>query len=137
MTYTKQLFSILAGTVASTVSGALIFGFFLNPFQAKHTVFYEGLMKETENYGMAIIAQIPFAIMFVYIYTCWNARKTFLMGLGSGAYIGACIGLCFALMNLAQMNLIDWVVVITDVFGHAGWGGLTGGVIAWVLGRGE
>ncbi len=47
--------------------------------------------------------------------------------------IGSLIGLSFALMTLAQMNLIDLTVVVSDVIGHGIWGGLTGGSVAWFL----
>jgi len=131
----KIVFSTIAGTIASTVSGAIIFGLILNPFQATHTIQYENLMKVPENYGLAILAQIPFAIMFIYIFRNWKTKISAATGFTAGAVIGASIGLCFAIMTLAQMNLIDWVVVFTDVIGHALWGGLTALVVAWIHGR--
>lgn len=135
MNYKTFSIATLIGTVVSTVSGAIAFGLILNPFQATHTIFYEGLMKEPENYGMAVIAQIPFALMFIYIFSNWKSENSLAMGLKVGAVVGALIGLSFALMTLAQMNLTDWVVVGTDIIGHAIWGGCTGGAIAWYMGK--
>ena len=135
MNYKTIALATLIGTAVSTVSGAITFGLILNPFEATHTILYEGLMKDPEIYGLAIIAQIPFALLFIYLFSNWRSEKSASMGFIAGAIIGALIGLCFALMTLAQMNLIDWVVVVTDVVGHAVWGGFTGGSIAWVLGR--
>ena len=130
----KFIFAAIAGTIVSTISGALIFGFILNPFQATHTVLYDGLMKETENYALAVVAQIPFALFMIYVFYHWKSKISYASGFVSGAIMGALIGLAFALMTLAQMNLTDWVVVLTDVIGHALWGGATGAVIAGILG---
>ena len=103
MNYKNITLATLVGTVASTVSGAIIFGLILNPFQATHTIFYEGLMKDTENYTLAIIAQIPFALFFIYTFSNWKSENSTSTGLIAGGIIEALIGSCFALMNLARI----------------------------------
>ena len=77
------------------------------------------------------------AFLFTLIYQRWAGIKTFVTGAKAGAILAALIGLSSELMILAEYNIIDSTIVATNVIGNLVWGALGGGVIGWILGRGD
>lgn len=137
MNYQKMLLSTLAGGVVFYFAGWLIWGMALAPIQDGHMVNYEGLSKEMPDMVPMVISMFVTAFMFYYIFDRWAGIKTFVTGAKAGALLAVLMGLGHGLLMHSTMNLIDYTVIGTDLIGNAVWGALGGGVIGWLLGRGN
>lgn len=137
MNYQKLLLATLGGAVAFFFSGFLMWGIVLGSIQQNHTLIIEKLVKPQPDMVLMAIGMVVFSFLFSLIYHRWAGIKTFKTGAIAGAVIAILYGFGYDLMMLAQMNLIDNVVLLTDILANAVWGALGGGVIGWILGRGE
>jgi len=89
------------------------------------------------NFWLIALAQLPVALALAVVYHQWDGITSFVSGAKAGAFITTLFGLSSNLMMMAQMNLIDWWVLGTNVIGYIAWGGIGGGLIAWILNRKE
>lgn len=137
MNYQKLLLSTLGGAVTFFFAGWIIWGFGLMSIQQSHTKNYDGLMNEMPNMGLMAVSMIATALAYSLIYHRWAGIKTFRTGAIAGAVLAALLGLGHGLMMMASMDLIDSTVVLTDLIGNILWGALGGGVMGWILGRGD
>jgi len=137
MNYQKMLISTLAGAVVFYFAGFLIWGIALSGIQESHSVNYDGLAREAPDMVAMALSMIASAFLFAYIFDRWAGIKTFVTGAKAGALLAVFIGLGHGLLMHSMMNLIDYTVIATDVVGNAIWGALGGGVIGYLLGRGE
>ena len=137
MNYQKMLLSTLAGGVVFYLAGWLIWGIALGGIQDSHTVNYDGLAREMPDMVAMVLSMLASAFLYYYIFDKWAGIKTFVTGAKAGALLAVLIGLGHGLLMHSMMNLIDYTVIATDLVGNAVWGALGGGVIGWLLGRGN
>ena len=137
MNYQKLLLATLGGAIVFFFAGWLIWGFALYGFYDANTMKYEGLSPEMPNMIYMSASMIVHALLFSYIFLQWAGIKTFVGGAKAGALLAVLMGLGMGFMMLAQMNLINMNIVLVDIVGNLIWGALGGGVIGYILGRGN
>lgn len=137
MDVTKILLGTIVGAIVMFFSGWLIWGFGLHNFQTANTVQYEGLVKEMPSLGITFAAMIATALLWSIIFNRWAGIKTFATGAKAGAMIAILTGLSTGFMNMSMMNLWTWPIVLSDLGGNLIWGAISGGVIGFILGRGQ
>ncbi len=131
----KILVATLVGAVAFFLLGWIIWGMLLQGFMADHMTHYDGLIKEPPNMILMFVSMIFSALFYAIIFNRWANISTFKTGLQAGAIISVLLGLSYGLFDLSYFNLRDVTAVVVDVFANAVYGGLGGGIIAWVLGK--
>ena len=133
----KTVLATLGGAIVFFIAGFLIWGLALANFQAAHKTTTAGVVKTEADFILIIAAMLVSAFLFTLIFQRWAGIKTFATGAKAGAILAALIGLSSELMILAEYNIIDSTIVATNVIGNLVWGALGGGVIGWILGRGD
>ena len=137
MNVQKLLLATLAGTVVFYFAGWIIWGMVLGPIQSGYMVDHQNLHHEMPNMVFLVLSMLVHAFLFAYIFEKWAGIKTFKTGAKAGALLAVLLGLGFGFMMMAMMNLYSIHVPLIDIVGNLVWGALGGGVIGWMLGRGE
>ncbi len=137
MDFQKILLATLGGAVTLLLAGFVIWGLCLESIQSSHTIHYEGLRYEQPKMVLLAIAQVLFALLLAIIYNRWAGIKTFLSGAKAGAMIAFLVGLSHSMMMMSMLNLHGWANVAMDSVGNLLWGAIGGGVVGWILGRGQ
>ncbi len=133
---TKLILSTLAGTVVSYLLGWLIYGVLLASFMTNNTVHYDGLIKPMDGSFMILVLLSNLVLVFLvaFIFQRWGKFEKWLQGLTAGMFLGFCIALWYDLYLIASMNLFNFSSMIVDVIANTVLVGITGAVVAWVLG---
>ena len=137
MDYKKILLATLGGTVVLYFLGYAIWGFGLDGIHRANTETYEGLRKAMPNMPYLVLSMAFTAFLMSYIFDRWAGISTFKGGAKAGALIATLIGLGHDFLWLSMNNLFNETVMATNIVGNLVWGALGGGVIAWILGRGN
>ncbi len=125
----------LGGGVVSFIIGMVIWGFALDGLHQANITQYEGFAKENPNFALVAASCFAFCVILTLVFGRWANISTFKTGAIVGGIISVLVGLNHGLMSLAFQNLYNWVVVGSDILGNLAWGGITGGVIALILGK--
>ena len=133
---TKLILSTLAGTVVAYLLGWLFYGVLLASFMTNNTVHYEGLAKAMDGSFMVLVLLSNLVMVFLvaFIFQRWAKFEKWLQGLTAGMFLGFFIALWYDLFILASMNLFNFSTLVVDVIANAILLGITGAVVAWVLG---
>jgi hypothetical protein len=133
---TKLILSTLAGTVVAYLLGWLIYGVLLASFMTNNTVHYDGLMKAMDGSFMFLILLSNLVMVFLvaFIFQRWAKFEKLLQGLTAGMLLGFLFALSYDLYFIASMNLINVSSMIVDIIANTVVVGITGAVVAWVLG---
>jgi hypothetical protein len=137
MNIQKILLATLGGGIALFIAGWLIWGFGLAGLHQAHTTSYEGLQKAVPDMILLVIGQLLWGLLLAVIFNRWAGIKTFATGAKAGAVIAMLATLAADMMNMSMLNWYDWTVVGTNVIGSLVWGAIGGGVVGWILGRGD
>ncbi len=136
---TKMFLAALVGGVVSFFGGWLVFGILLQPYYEANTVYYEGLMRgenEMRLHGVAI-AQLCFSGLLAYIFDRWANIRSFGPGFMGGLIVMGLATAGYDLQMWSWMNMMPFKAIVVDIIANAIFGGIVGGVVAWVLGRGK
>ncbi len=133
----KFLLGTIAGAVPSFFLGYLFYGILLAGFFADHGGSATGVMKETPDFLFLILGHIFFGAFVTYIWMQWANIKTFATGAKGGAILGLLMGLGVDLISYAVTNTKDLTGALAHVVVTMILLGITGGVVGWVLGRGN
>jgi len=130
----KLVAGTVAGTVAQAIFGYLIFDLLLASFYAANMTQAADVLRETSLLWPMIVGNIALALLVTL-----GVAKTGAGSLGSGFKVGAIVGFLvwFGVhFNMyAMMSLGNMIVILIDPFAEAVRTGITGAVIAFVLGR--
>lgn len=137
MDLSKILLATLGGAFVFFLLGWIIWGFALYGIHEANTITYEGLQKEYPDLILIAVSMVFQALLYSIIFNRWAGISTFASGAKAGALIAGLSGFGYSLMMMASMNLINFTVAGTDLFGNLLWGAIGGGVIGWILGRGK
>lgn len=137
MNIQKLLLGTVVGTIVYFIAGFLIWGFGLEQINQNFMVNYDGLMREMPNMGWMVASMAAHALLVSYIFIKWANIRTFASGAKAGALISVIAGLGSSAMMMATMNIMSYQVVFIDLIGNLVWGAIGGGVIGWLLGRGQ
>lgn len=131
---TKTFISGLAGGIVLFLAGYLVYGVILMDYFVSNTISYPGLFKEPMEIWAIGVGNILWGILLAYIFNMAG-----ILTASAGALKGAIILFLFALgvnfVFYAQMNLYNMSACFVDSIAMAILGGLSGAVIAWLLGR--
>jgi len=133
----KLLLGTLVGFVAMFLAGWGIWDLLVEPMTAGYYTEYTGLKKEMPNVGLIAASCLAASFLMTYIFVRWAGIKTFMSGAKAGALIAVLMGLTSSSMLLATLNYFSFQVLLADAFANIFWGGIAGGAIGWILGRGN
>jgi len=134
---TKMLLAALGGAVTFFILGWIIYGLLLMGFFEANSIHYEGLMYEMPNIFLIFISNLATAVLLAYIFDNWANFRTFSKGFMGGVIIGILIAISYDLMSLATMNLMNTTAVFVDIIAGTIIIGITGGIVALILGTGK
>ncbi|MDX1941469.1 MAG: DUF2177 family protein [Saprospiraceae bacterium] len=137
MSTNKILIAALAGGVVYFLLGFLFYGLLLMDFMKSNAGDMAALMKEPPTWWALILGNLSWGLMIAVIFGRWAGIKTFMTGLKAGAVIGILAVLAFDLSMFGTMNGMNLTGVVVDVFVGTVMTAVTGGVVGWMLGRGE
>jgi hypothetical protein len=127
--------STLAGAVVMFLLGWVIWGILLSGFMDDHVTSYPGLEKEVPDMVLLFISMIFSALLYAVIFNRWASISTFVTGAKAGAVLSLLFGLSMGFFQLSMYNLGDWTMLVVDSVANIVYGAISGGVIAWVLGK--
>lgn len=130
----KAVIAILVIWIVGFFLGWLIFGIALGSYYNENTIHYDGLMKDSPNVLMFLIANLAWAILLVYILHYLAGVVTFGRGFVIALIIAFLMQVGFDLFMHGSMNLYKGGVIIVDIILNALFGGLLGGIAGWILG---
>lgn len=134
----KILIGGLIGGVAAFLLGWVIYGMALSGvMEANTTEAAKAVQRGDENMIMwaMIVGNLAFGYLLAIIYGRWANISTFQTGAIAGAVIGGLWALSYDMMMYAMSTMMTTTVMIIDIIAFAVLSALTGGIIAWWLGR--
>ncbi|HNU08129.1 MAG TPA: hypothetical protein PKO33_10230 [Pyrinomonadaceae bacterium] len=133
---TRLLAAAVAGGVAMFAFGFLIYGLVLDPMLMRPNMnVYPGLVNDPPMFVPLALGNLVSGFLLAYIYEKWAGIRTFATGAQAGAIIWFLFALSVQLMFIAFMNLSkNYIPPISDVIGSTVLGGISGGVVGFVLG---
>jgi hypothetical protein len=133
---TKSIIAAIVGAIVAFFAGWVIWGMLLMDFYTAHSTPYEGLYKEPMIYAGIFVSQLAWGFLLAYLFEKMGVN-TFAGGFLQGAIIFFLVFLAFDVFMYSSMNLMDTTVIAVDVIVNTIFGGIVGGVIAMMLGRGK
>lgn len=137
----KTLVAAILGGLASFFGGWLLYGILLKGTMESMTGTATGVMKTDAEMMTAgnmitmLLGSLIMAYLLAYIFGKWATISTAMAGAIGGATIMGLIGLGYDLQMYASTNIFQLPMVFIDTICSAVLGALSGGVIAWWLGR--
>lgn len=121
--------SSLVGFVFNFLLGWLLWGTLFKDFFP--------MEEGSENLLMIALGCLFSCVLLAYIFLQWANISTPPSGIKAGAVIGFFIALSFNFFkhDITPMDAINWTTIIMDVVLSVVSSGLTGGVIAFVIGK--
>ena len=136
----KVIIAALIGGTVSFIGGYLIYGMALNSFMMTNAGSASGVMKTdmaASNMALIFIGSVAGALLLAYIFDKWANIRTLSTGAQAGALIGLLMALSFDFTMLGTTNILTSTSAIVDVIASTVLTALTGGAVAWWLGRGN
>lgn len=134
---TKTLLAGLVGGVAAFFLGWIIYGMLMKNMMAEHCDM--SLMKPEDQtvWWALIISQLAWG-MSVALLLSWANVTDFMGGLTKGAMFGfvLCLGISLQYYSMSNMYK-DMTGVAMDVIGGTVMNAIIGGIVGWMLGRGN
>jgi len=130
----KLFLATIAGAIIAFFFGWLVYGVMLMDFFTANTIHYEGLMMEMPNIFLLALGYLAISFFMAFVFQRWAAFTTFMSGLYGGLVIGFFFSFTFDLYIMAGMNLYTPTSTIVDIVVNTVIYGITGGVIAFILG---
>lgn len=134
---TKVILAALGGGIISFLLGWLIFGVLAAGYYEANMVKYNGLMKNPPDIWLILVANVVSALLLALIFDRWASITTFGSGLMNGMLIGFLVVLSFDLFLFATLHLYPLMILAMDVVLNTLLSGVTGGVVALILGYGK
>lgn len=134
----KILIGGLIGGVAAFLLGWVIYGMALRGImEANTTEAAKAIMRGDENmiFWALIVGNLALGYLLAIIYGRWANISTFQSGAIAGAVIGFLWALSFDMMMYSTSTLFTMTGMIIDIVAFAVMCAITGGIIAWWLGR--
>ena len=135
----KILIAGLVGAAAAFILGFLTWGLALSGFMESNVGSATGVMKEQSDFGWIpmILGHISWGLLIAYIFGHWANIKTFATGAKGGAILGFLIGFTYDMISLGSTNVMNTTGAIVDIVAMTIVSAIVGGVVGWMLGRGQ
>ncbi len=134
----KILIGGLIGGVAAFLLGWVIYGMALHGvLEANATEAAKSVQRGDENMIMwaMILGNLALGYLLAIIYGRWANISTFQSGAMAGAVLGLLWALSFDMIMYAMSTMMTMTGMIIDIVAFAVLCALTGGIVAWWLGR--
>ncbi len=134
----KILVGGLIGGVASFFLGWLIYGMALSGvMEANATEAAKSVTRAEEDFIMwaMIVGNLALGYLLAIIYGRWANISTFKTGAIAGVVIGFLWALSYDMTFYAMSTMMTMTGMVIDIIAFAVLCGLTGGIVAWWLGR--
>lgn len=134
MNIKNLLVGSLVGGIVYFLLGWLAYGMLLaSVFEIAEET--RAAIEKPFNMGAMFVSCLGYGILLTYIYERWANISTFSTGATAGAVIGALSALWINMSMFSMYNFVTMQNSLIDIVVHAVVSGLTGGVIALVLGK--
>jgi hypothetical protein len=134
----KVLLATVAGALFNFLGGWVVFGMLLDSFYRSNTTTYEGLSKgEMPDLPFIFLSGIFSAYLVTYVVRKVGQGFSFATGFKHGLAVYFCMAAWMNFAIYSFYNLGNLTLVFTDIFAQAIFGGVSGGIIALVLGSGK
>jgi hypothetical protein len=135
---TKTILATLAGALFNFFGGWVVFGILLAGFYKSNTMTYEGLSKgEMPDLMFIFISGIFSAYLIAYVLKRIGKDYSFGTGFKHGLVVYFCFAAAADLSLYSFYNLMTMTGILVDIAVQAVFGGVNGGIIAFVLGMGK
>jgi hypothetical protein len=133
----KTLIAGLVGGVAAFLLGWVVYGIALDAFMKENTNQCAALDMKDMNMMLMIIGNLTSGLVLSLILS-WANVTNFIGGMMKGAIVGLLYALTFDLMmHSVSTYFSNSTALIVDVLASAVMSVIIGGVIGWMLGRGN
>lgn len=133
----RVLMAGVAGGIVSFLLGWLLYGILLVDFTHANAGSATGLEKMPPELWAVGVSNLVGGLLFALLFQRWAGIKTFRAGLIAGAWISFLISLNIDLLLYGTTHMMNLTYTLVDPFFSAVLGGLSGGVVGWVLGMGQ
>jgi len=134
----KFITGTLVGGVVYFFLGFLFYAVLFEDFFQSNMGSATGVQRIDDMVWWALIlGNLASAALLSFIFLKWAGIRSFGEGAQAGAIIAFLYGLTFDMILYATTNMMNLVAAFADVAVFTVMSALAGGVIGWVLGRGE
>ena len=139
MNTNKLIVASLLGGVTYFFMGWLVYGIVLRPLTAMPSEIASVVEFPEEEFKMSlmILSCIVYSGLLSYIFLKWAGISTFISGAKAGATIGVLISLSVGLSMASMYRISTIETTLFNGVGELVCSAIVGGVIGWVLGRGQ
>lgn len=131
----KFILGTLAGAVSFFFLGFLFYVILFESFFQANAGTATGVQREMPILWALIAGELAYGALYTLIFLRWANISTFLTGAKAGALLGLLIALGYRFINYSTTNIFNINVLFGDAMISCISGAITGGIIAWVLGR--
>lgn len=127
----------LVGAVVSFALGFLVYGMLLSGFFEANAGSATGVMRGEKEmlWVPMILGHVSLGFLFAIIYGRWANISTFATGAKAGAVIGLLMATTHNLIMYSTTNISNLTGTVADIAVVAVMSAITGGAVAWFLGR--
>jgi hypothetical protein len=134
----KVLLATLAGGAASFLLGWVLYGMLLKGFFESQVLASAKPVMRTEPVIWAIfVGCLSWAALQALIFSFWAGISTFMTGAKAGAWIGFLVSLGANFFSYGSLDAWNITAALVDPVVNVALGGISGGVVGWVLGYGN
>lgn len=135
----KMLLAAVVGGVVYFLLGWLVYGTLLASVFEPAAEMKAVIARPQEEFklGSMLVSCLAWGGLLSYIFARWAGIRTFTSGATAGAIIGALVSLCVNTSMYAMYTFVTTTQIGADLVMSAVISAITGGVIGWMLGRGE
>ena len=137
MKTSKILLAAVAGTIVMFLLGWLVYGILLMDFFQNSSEMVEGSHKDPMIMWALVAGHFFYALLLAIIFGRWANISTFSTGAIAGSVIGFLLTVGIDLFMYSMMVGHTLTTIVVDAIVSPIILGITGGVIALVLGRGK
>ena len=127
------------GGLTALLLGFLSYGLILSDFFEQQIGSATGVMKSEADFNWIamVVGHLSYGLLFAIIYGRWASISTLPTGVKAGAVLGLLIGVTVDMINFGSTNTMTLTGALADIVVMTVIGAIMGGVVGFVLGRGD
>lgn len=139
MNTNKILVAGLVGAAFAFILGFLTWGIVLSEFFEANAGTATGVIRGDDEmlWIPMILGHLAWGFLLAIIYGRWANIKTFSTGAKAGAVLGFLIAFTYDMINLGSTHISNTLGAIVDVLAMTVVTAIVGGIVGWMLGRGN
>ncbi len=132
----RYTLAVLAGSVVMLLVGSILYGVLFAGLFREGAIAGAGVMKQSPDFLWIIVGQLAFAVLLTLIIS-WRNATSIAAGMWTGAIVGFLMAIGYDFAQYGTTNLWTLTATLVDPFISAVLVGAGGGVMGFVLGRGQ